>query len=335
MKTINQILWTFLFVLSGLVISGCEKDGKDGFVEETPKFNDEGLPLNIPDDVIVYKTIDNKPISLRDENLFGEVKLLSNEYLEDKGYCRIEFDGKVTTIGEQAFFAYENLISIVIPKGVTSIGRGAFMNSSLRSINVDARNVRYATIDGILYDKKFKTLISCPRYHFMQDYIVPLQVDSIADFCFCWCQGISSVKITENVKGIGAAAFDSCENLEKIEFYGRVYSMGDCTFWMCSKLKEVALPEGLTKIEDRIFYMCASLEKVSVPSTVNEIDISAFGITPKLKSVTFYMKNVPQLKKEYNTFVFIDKLYVPAGSVQSYKNSEWQKYFVSIEAIQE
>lgn len=335
MKTINQILWTFLFVLSGLVILGCDKDGKDGFVEETPKFNDEGLPLNIPDDVIVYKTIDNKPISLRDENLFGEVKLLSNEYLEDKGYCRIEFDGKVTTIGEQAFFAYENLISIVIPKGVTSIGRGAFLHSSLRSINVDARNVRYATIDGILYDKKFKTLISCPRYHFMQDYIVPLKVDSIADVCFHRCQGISSVKITENVKGIGNGAFDSCENLEEVVFYGRVNYIGVGAFWGCNSLKEIALPEGLTKMEHILFSGCTSLEKISVPSTVNEIDISAFEHITDLKAVTFYMKNVPQLKKEYNTSVFIGKLYVPAGSVQAYKNSEWQKYCGSIETIQE
>lgn len=335
MKTINQILWIFLFVLLGLVILGCEKDGKDGFVEETPKFNDEGLPLNIPDDVIVYKTIDNKPISLRDENLFGEVKLLSNEYLEDKGYCRIEFDGKVTTIGEQAFFAYENLISIVIPKGVTSIARDAFLHSSLRSINVDARNVRYATIDGILYDKKFKTLISCPRYHFMQDYIVPLKVDSIADLCFCRCQGISSVKITENVKGIGNGAFDSCENLEEVVFYGRVNYIGVGAFWGCNSLKEIALPEGLTKMEYILFSGCTSLEKISVPSTVNEIDISAFEHITDLKAVTFYMKNVPQLKKEYNTSVFIGKLYVPAGSVQAYKNSEWQKYCGSIETIQE
>ena len=37
MKTINQILWIFLFVLLGLVILGCEKDGKDGFVRKMEK----------------------------------------------------------------------------------------------------------------------------------------------------------------------------------------------------------------------------------------------------------------------------------------------------------
>lgn len=58
-------------------------------------------------------------------NVFG-VNISSNVWDEATGKGVITFVGKITTIGNQAFYMCNNLTSICIPNGVTMIGNGAF-----------------------------------------------------------------------------------------------------------------------------------------------------------------------------------------------------------------
>ena len=172
-------------------------------------------------------------------------------------YCRsltsIEIPSSVTSIGSDAFYGCSSLTSIEIPSSVTSIGEDAFSGcSSLTSINVDAKNTKYSSQDGILYNKEKTEFIHIPK-------------------------GISgAVVIPNSITSIGSSAFYGCSNLTSISIPSSVTSIGDRVFYNCSSLASIVIPSGVTSIGSAAFSNCSNLTSIEIPSIVTSIGHSAF-----------------------------------------------------------
>jgi len=68
----------------------------------------------------------------------------------------------VTRIGACAFSSNSNLTKVTLPASVSQIGDFAFSPCrSLAVIEVDEANASYASLDGVLFDKTFTTLVLC------------------------------------------------------------------------------------------------------------------------------------------------------------------------------
>jgi len=75
----------------------------------------------------------------------------------------VTIPNSVTSIGIAAFSTCTNLTSVTIPNSVTSIGDVAFrFCTSLTNISVDAANVVYSSLDGVLFSKAQTALIQFP-----------------------------------------------------------------------------------------------------------------------------------------------------------------------------
>ena len=72
---------------------------------------------------IHYTSSNGKIVTPYDSSAFSAT-ILSNTYKDGVGV--IKFDGKVTTIGDWAFYNCVSLTSVTIPDSVTTIGDGAF-----------------------------------------------------------------------------------------------------------------------------------------------------------------------------------------------------------------
>ena len=132
---------------------------------------------------------------------------------------------------------------VVIPEGVTSIGRSAFAEC-----------------------KKMKSVT------------IPDSVTSIGDYAFEKCAGLTSVILGNSIVSIGWGAFSRCAKLKCVTIPDSVTSIGSSSFSSCRKLKCVTIPESVTSIGDYPFYDCSELTEITVDENNPNYSSDSFGV---------------------------------------------------------
>lgn len=140
---------------------------------------------------------------------------------------------------------------------------------------------------------------------------IPNSVTSIGNHAFDGCSGLTNINIPDSVTSIGEYAFADCRRLTRIDIPSSVsiYSVG--MFRYCQGMTSHTIPQQITYIPDVCFYGCSGLTSITVNAvTPPSLGSSAFADT----------NNCP--------------IYVPSGSVETYKTAEnWSNYADRIQAI--
>ena len=185
----------------------------------------------------------------------------------------VVIENGVTSIGDATFYGCRSLTSIEIPNSVTSIGAYAFsVCSGLTSINIP---------EGVtsIGDGAFSVCSSLTSIE------IPEGVTSIGDYAFNDCSRLTSINIPEGVTSIGKGAFYDCSSLTSIEIPTSVTSIGDSAFGECSKLTSIEILSSVTSIGDSAFQYCSSLTSIKIPSSVTSIEYSTFRECRSLTSI--------------------------------------------------
>ena len=233
----------------------------DGTIEIT-KYNGSADHLAIP------ATLDGKTVTAIGDCAFARCSSLTSVSIPDS----------VTSFGDGAFFACDSLTSITIPDSVVQIGENPFTScSSLKIISVSPEHLYFAAIDGVLFRKADKALISYPAGIKSPAYTIPQGITSIEVEAFSRCKSLTNVSIPDSVTSIGDSAFDFCKSLTSVSIPDSVTSIGDSAFYCCSSLTSVSIPDSVTSIGDYAFAGCSSLTSVSIPNSVTAIGDRAFA----------------------------------------------------------
>ena len=192
----------------------------------------------------------------------------------------------VTSIGNNAFYGCSNLTTVTIPSSVTSIGEGAF--------------------------------IGCEK---LTTVSIPASVTTIGESAFGYCSNLTSIEIPASVTSIGEEAFNNTA-LTSIEIPASVTSIGNGVFIDCEKLTSITVAEGnanysndtngalfnkdkttlikypegnnadsyeipasVTSICEKAFKGCGDLETVTLPANVTSIGNEAFKDCGSLQSI--------------------------------------------------
>ena len=191
----------------------------------------------------------------------------------------------VTSIDDWAFSGCESLSSITIPESIASIGYDAFGQCySLRDIYVSPRHQKYASIDGVLFDKDSRTLIQYPAGKTDEEYMIPDGIEQISPYAFDGCVSLHSVVIPDSIMAIGNSAFYRCASLERILIPETVSRIGNLAFSR-SGLKSIEIPNGVRTICSFAFSRCENLTEVIIADSVTEIEPTAFNYCPSLTKV--------------------------------------------------
>ncbi|HEY8365460.1 MAG TPA: leucine-rich repeat domain-containing protein, partial [Haloplasmataceae bacterium] len=150
-------------------------------------------------------------------------------------------------IGDYAFENCTGLISITIPKGVTSIGNYVFSYcTSLESIILQ---------EGLTTTSKG---------------------------LFTNCESLISITIPEGITSIGESTFYNCISLTSVILPESLKSIGNNAFVNCTSLKNINIPNGVTSIGIYAFYNCTSLTNIIIPKEVTYIGNLAFHLNDNL-----------------------------------------------------
>lgn len=238
----------------------------------------------IPSNEVWYTSNDETIVAPYKVDAFG-VNVVSNTY--ECGRGKIVFDGKLSTIGVDAFYGCKNLTGIIIPEGVTLVDKCAFESCSALETIVLPETL-----------KKFgdRVFMGCN----LGSIIIPDRVTKITKELFVWCQKLENVTLPNGIKTIDAGAFSNCTSLKSILIPNSVTSIVKDAF-QSSGLIEITIPENVAKLGEFAFYECKNLEKVyCMPTTP-----PALGKGP-CYTFTSTSSNL--------------KIYVPRNSVDAYKS---------------
>lgn len=116
--------------------------------------------------------------------------------------------------------------------------------------------------------------------------ILSENVKKIGASAFNECSELSKIAIPQSVESIGASAFSGCRKLEYITIPKNLTSIENEVFNGCSLLDDIEIPEGVTTIGEKAFNGCSSLSKINIPENVESIGASAFYSCQKLENIT-------------------------------------------------
>ena len=217
----------------------------------------------------------------------GITAIESSAFYDCKFLTRVTIPDSVTSIGDCAFSLCDSLTSITIPDSVEQIGTNPFtVCSALKSISVSPEHPYFATIDGVLFRKADKALISYPAGISSSTYTIPQGITAIGDSAFYYCDSLTSVSIPDSVTSIGDSAFSSCVSLTSVTIPDSVTSIGNIAFSFCTSLTSITIPDSVTSIGDGAFYACYSLTSITIPDSVTSIGDWAFSSCTSLTSIT-------------------------------------------------
>lgn len=274
-------------------------------------FNESGLTsIIIPNSVEIIE-----------RSCFGGCKYLSSvtlsQYLDDLSEglfsgCgslkSITIPNNVKKIGSSAFENCKNISSIKIPDGVTRIGSSAF--------------------EG------------CAQ---MKTISIPQNVEYIGQLTFMNCTSLKSINLPNGIREIGISFFNGCVNLSSVTIPSSVTKIYEKAFYNCRSLKSITIPGNVTSIQDNAFAECTNLTSVIIdPQNTDPrferrtIGNGAFNCE-NLMTIYCFLKNPIAIKgKSSDDRTFHIKtfrnatLYVPAGYIEKYKNTNGWKDFATI-----
>ncbi|MFZ4108433.1 MAG: leucine-rich repeat protein, partial [Candidatus Planktophila sp.] len=171
-------------------------------------------------------------------------------------------------IGGNAFDGDSALTAITIPRSVTSIGSRAFYSTpALTSITVDANNLDYSSINGVLFDKGKESLIVYPAANAAKSFVIPSTVTEIAELALTGVKFLESISLEAGNTALlvsNGALYDNEQT--KLLFYSRVNANSSFT-----------VPSSVTEIATDAFLNTTKLIEINVEASSTSF-ISKAGV---------------------------------------------------------
>ncbi len=186
-----------------------------------------------------------------------------NSYHGSEANVVIPSNLSITEIGGTAFSRNQNIVSVVIPEGVSVLGTLSFSQCTA-----------------------------------LTNVILPSTIRNISSFAFHNCDNLNNLSNTSFIKKIESYAFSGCTSLTAINLIG-AETISYSVFNNCNNLNSVILGSSISSIGDNVFNGCPSITISCYADTIayqyavdnnipyillDETTVATFSLKPSSKS---------------------------------------------------
>lgn len=236
---------------------------------------------------------------------------------------KVVIPSSITTLGGSngSFSECYSLDTIILPRSLTAVS-----NSTM----LQCHSLRVLSLPPTITSIGVYAMSNC---YSLKKITIPKGLLSLGIYAFQY-SGVEEISLPSSLTSIGQSCFANMNALRKINVPAGVRNLPGDAFALCQSLEQIELSEGLETIGSNVFYFVRSLQTLVIPSTVTSIGGSAFYNYYCLPTVTVLATTPPTLGTNAFYSSTIQKIYVPAESVEAYKSAtNWADYAEKIEAI--
>ena len=208
-------------------------------------------------------------------------KNIDTDEIIQKGRCGtfLEYeikDGVLTITGtgrmydSPTFSGRDQITSVVISEGVTSIGTNAFQN---------CEKLTEVSLPSTVYELGSYSFSNCKSLTSVQ---LPDEITEIPECAFSNCTSLKEIGLPAALRIIGTEAFRNCNELSSVQFPETLETIGYSAFYSCNKLTSAELPEGLISVGTSAFYDTGLSGTVTIPASVQDLGVGCFGGNTKI-----------------------------------------------------
>ena len=252
----------------------------------------------------------------------SSLRVIETAGVASNGITSLTINEGLDSVGDQGISLLK-IDTLRLPASLRAFAPGAFsLNHKLTAIIVADGNLRYKSVDGVLYNKTGRTLYAFPCYkECYEGFRLPSSVRRIEAYA-CSYLGRLQKFIFNDVSEVELAphAMEYCQQLRTIENADAIVSIGEEAMSGLSKLSFVQFgsslkridanglaflgnelynnKEGLPKQAEIVLNRCgnlryigenafyrAAVEKIFIPTRCDTIAPGAFSNTPELKRI--------------------------------------------------
>ncbi len=190
------------------------------------------------------------------------------EYYFYPHFSYVQWPSTLRYLGDCAFSFYF-FKQFTLPASLEVLGENAFYGCTFDTLRIEAsvpyKDIAYSiwdhctvgayeapedhplykTVDGVLFTRDGKTLLSYPNGKQDAHYDVPAGVERIGDHAFREAEALKTVSLPIGLKAVEDGAFRGCTRLQSIALPLTVREMGEKVFDYCVSLELVSLPESM------------------------------------------------------------------------------------------
>ena len=163
------------------------------------------------------------------EELYIGRNINEEDCFEDLSIKSVTFGEKVTYITDHMFYECNITGTLVLPNNIKEIGRYAFAESNITSVNA-------------------------------------MGLEVMGERAFSYCSSLKAID-APNLKYINNEAFSNCTSLTSYEIPQGVANIESGAFSYCTGLESVIIPNSIIEFGGNIFSGCTSLKSITVNAT--------------------------------------------------------------------
>ena len=256
---------------------------------------------------------------------FIRANAFENGIVEDFHYGKA-----IETIDNEAFLDFTGLSTFMVYPALQSLSPIAFLGCDMEKFEQEGTNTQFSVVNGVLFSADQTTLFMFP-FRKSGKYTIPNTVTTIADYALALSH-ITKLTVPSTVRQTGENNLYNNETLQEVTLQEGFIAIADNFFSGCTDLREVNLPKTLQKIGNNCFVGCPKLKEVELHASIQEIGGGSFSNCAKLKELRVGSVNPPTVGAGAFTGSDVSKLklYVPKGTLATYKNAPFWSGFKSI-----